>query len=135
MKKYSKISLILVALCLCSLVGCGGSNQRKAEDTVGLMVAPAVGTVSIEIVGANAHIGPRDGFSILRNGFSILRVLCKPRIISVVRNLLGGIFREGAEDTVGTPFPGCPILLAVLCKLRNFRAAWGCWVSTLRGDR
>lgn len=34
MKKYSIISLILVALCLCSLVGCGGSNQRKAEGTI-----------------------------------------------------------------------------------------------------
>ena len=55
-----------------------------AEDTVGRGLGPAEGTESIEFVGANAHIGPR-------NGFSILRTLCKPRKISVVRNLLGGI--------------------------------------------
>ena len=82
--------------------------------------------------GQLRHIGPR-------NGISILRTLCKPRKISIVRNLLGSILGEGTEDTVGRglgpaegtesiefvganahigPRDGLSILLT-LCKPRN----------------
>ena len=80
-------------VCLAALLGEG------AVDTV--RRGPGEEAGSLGSVGANAHIGPRNGFSILRNGFSILRMLCKPRIVSIVRNLLSSIFGEGAEDTVG----------------------------------